>query len=70
MNKKLKLSKLSIIFLLSTTLIISAAATTVKSIYHTHKLSPKVVGISCDNGADPTVLGNPTGGLLIISCGR
>lgn len=48
----------------------SLFAATVKSVYHTHKLSSHVVGVSCDNGADPTVLGNPTGGVLIVSCGK
>lgn len=53
-------------------LVLTAAlfAATPKSVWHTHKLSTSVVAISCDNGGDPTMIGNPTGGILLVSCGK
>ena len=38
-----------------------------KNVYKTTHLSTTQVGISCQNGADPT--GRKIGDLLIISCG-
>lgn len=41
-----------------------------KNIYRVLKFGPNNVGIYCTNGADPTVMGNPTGHVLEVSCGR
>jgi hypothetical protein len=38
-----------------------------KSIYKVFRFTPNEVGISCQNGADPT--GRKVGDILIISCG-
>lgn len=41
-----------------------------RNIYRVLKFGPSNLGIYCTNGADPTVLGNPTGHVLEVSCGR
>lgn len=49
---------------------IALAADGPKSLYRVLKFGPSNVGIYCTNGADPTVLGNPTGHVLEVSCGN
>jgi hypothetical protein len=39
-----------------------------KNIYKVFHLSPSEIGISCQNGADPS--GRKVGDLVIISCGK
>ena len=39
-----------------------------KNVYKLFHFSPTEVGISCQNGADPT--GRKVGDLVIISCGK
>jgi len=53
----------------------AAGAEREKNIYHAHKVSTAVVKISCDNGADPTVITDPKlravlGPGLFVSCGN
>lgn len=46
----------------------SFAAERVKSIIHVSHIGARTVGITCENGSDPT--GNKTGDVLLISCGK
>jgi hypothetical protein len=41
-----------------------------RAVYRVLRFSPYQVGIYCTNGGDPTVLGNPSGKVLEISCGN
>jgi len=47
---------------------VAYAADRAKNVYKLSHLSETEVGISCQNGADPT--GQKVGNTLIISCGR
>ncbi len=58
----------TLLFLLITSSI-AFAASSMKTIYKVTKLSPTVLGISCPlNNADPTVVKNISG-VLLVSCG-
>lgn len=47
-----------------------ALAADQKNIYRVLKFGPSNVGIYCTNGGDPTVIGNATGHVLEVSCGK
>jgi hypothetical protein len=47
---------------------VGAYATATKYIYKLSRLSESEVGISCQNGGDPTV--TKVGDTLIVSCGK
>lgn len=55
---------------LTLTLATLALADGPKNIYRVLKFGPANVGIYCSNGSDPTVVGNPTGKVLEVSCGK
>jgi hypothetical protein len=46
------------------------ASDSIKPIYRILKFSTNTVGVYCTNGGDPTVVGNPTGRVLEVSCGN
>jgi hypothetical protein len=48
--------------------IANAAETKAKTIYKLLRISQTEIGITCQNGADPT--GRKVGDLVIISCGQ
>jgi len=62
--------KTMLVALLTLTLVTLALAEGPKNIYRVLKFGPANVGIYCTNGADPTVIGNPTGHVLEVSCGK
>lgn len=49
-------------------LAVAGLAAEVKTIYKVHRFNASEIGISCQNGADPT--GRKVGDIVIISCGR
>ena len=59
-----------LVVLAALTLATMALADGPRNIYRVLKFGPANVGIYCTNGADPTVIGNPTGKVLEVSCGR
>ena len=62
--------KLLLTIALTLTLATLALADGPKNIYRVLKFGPANVGIYCSNNADPTVVGNPTGKVLEVSCGK
>jgi len=62
--------KTILIAALTLTFVTLALADGPRNIYRVLKFGPANVGIYCTNNADPTVVGNSTGKVLEVSCGK
>jgi ABC-type cobalamin transport system permease subunit len=65
--------KVKVVMFLSlvvTSAALAAQTAKVQALYKTARISTGVVAVSCRNGADPTVVGSPVSGVLLVSCGK